>query len=122
MGLSLTGHEVARLRVVPFLVGQETVNARLRCGDRRVNLGETGLCGDAPSGQHPRRSRAAQHAARSRYPMMTGPTMVKQLAAGCAQRMRLYQNCAIWYLSWGKWPWQLGSLALGFPAPVHWLV
>src|SRR6266700_969629 len=55
--------------------------------------------------------------------MMTmGPTMVKQLAAGCDHRIMLYQNCAISYLSWGRYPAQLGSVVLGFPTPVHWLV
>ena len=34
--------------------------------------------------------------------MMMGPMIVKQLAEGCDQRMTLYQNCAIWYLSWGR--------------------
>src|SRR5450631_173697 len=34
--------------------------------------------------------------------MTMGPPMVKQLAAGCDQWIMLYQNCAIWYLSWGR--------------------
>jgi hypothetical protein len=34
--------------------------------------------------------------------MTIGPTIVKQLAAGCDHRIMLYQNCDIWYLSCGR--------------------